>query len=183
MNATERMWGVASPNRHRLSGVRAAERRVELGGVLAQRVAHRLKLRELARAAPQPQARVRDREVLAQVEVQLVQQRRERPRGVHSDRQAVHALADHVVLFTELNELGELALERAGLLAQPEHLPVGERDRLAAVRIRHVDPRQQIGVLLEEDRVLLQVAGDVLSLELTQSRSLLQTPSRRARSW
>src|SRR5262245_52606132 len=89
-------------------------------------------------------------------------------------------LADDVVLLAKLDQLGELALERLRFLAQRHHLAVRERDGLAAVGVRHVDLGEEVGVLLEENRVLLQVAGDVVSL--AQSRSLPRTRFPPARS-
>ncbi len=48
-----------------------------------------------------------------------------------------------------------LAFELAVLFAQRDDLPLGDRDRVSAVRMRHEDLREQIRVILEELGVLL----------------------------
>jgi hypothetical protein len=74
----------------------------------------------------------------------------------------MHFLADRVVLGAEAHELGELRFERLGLVAQSEDLPLGQRDRAPAVRVRHVDRLEQLGMLVEELRVRAQVLCDVV---------------------
>ena len=77
----------------------------------------------------------------------------------------------------------EVMSRQMALLAERYDLTVGERDCRPAVRVRHVDVGEELGVLLEEGGVLLQPAGDVLSFERAQSRSLPRTPSPQARSY
>ena len=74
----------------------------------------------------------------------------------------MHALADAVVLFAELYQLAQLAFEQPRFFAQGEHLPLRQRNGAAAMRVREVHGGEELGMLLEELRVLLQVASDVL---------------------
>ena len=83
-------------------------------------------------------------------------------RGEQRERDAVHLLADGVVLLAELDQLAQLALELPAPVPQREDLPLADRDGASAVRVRDVDLRQRLGVVLEELRVLLQIAGDFL---------------------
>jgi hypothetical protein len=78
----------------------------------------------------------------------------------------VDFLADRVVLFAELEKLAQAALEQLQLLAQRDRLALGERDRAPAVRVRHADGLEEVGMLVEELRVGAQVAGDVVGVHL-----------------
>ena len=131
--------GLAEPAGGLEARIRPAKRRVEVCGERAQLLARGTEFGHIAHPAPQPDARMRDGEILAQVVVELVEHGREGARGEQRNGQPVHLLADDVVLLAELDQLGELALERARLVAQRDDLAIGERDRLAAVRVRHVD--------------------------------------------
>ena len=58
------------------------------------------------------------------------------------------------------HELGEPALEMLVLVAQHLHLPLLQRDRGLAVRVREADRREQLGVPREEFGIGEQVVGD-----------------------
>ena len=74
----------------------------------------------------------------------------------------MHALADAVVLFAELDQLAQLALEQPAFSRNVSTWRSDERNGAAAMRMREVHGGEQLGMLLEELRVLLQVASDVL---------------------
>ena len=73
-------------------------------------------------------------------------------------------LADRIVVGAELDQLAQLRLELAVLFPQRNDLPFGDRNCMPAVRMRHIDLGKQIGVLLEEFRVLLKIIGDRLGV-------------------
>ena len=69
-------------------------------------------------------------------------------------------LADGVVLAAVADQLAHPAFELGVLFAQRDDLPLGDRDRVPAVRMRHEDLGEEVGVIGEELRALLQVLGD-----------------------
>ena len=79
---------------------------------------------------------MRHREILAQVKVQGMGQRRKIGRAHQRRGKAVHFFADGVVFFAELDELAKLALQQARLVAQRHGLSLGERNRPPAIRMR-----------------------------------------------
>ena len=60
----------------------------------------------------------------------------------------------------ELDQFGQLAFELLAPVAQGENLALGNRNGAAAVRVGNVELREQIGIILEELRIVLQVARD-----------------------
>ena len=70
-------------------------------------------------------------------------------------------LADRVVLLAELDDLAELPFELLGPVAQREDLPLADRDRAAAVRVRDVDLGERFGVVLEKLGMLFQITCDL----------------------
>src|SRR5512135_2113957 len=110
--------------------------------------------------APEADRDLRHREILPETVRQHGQGRLEVARGEERQRRSVQLLADDVVLGAVADELAELPLEIADPVAQREDLAFGDRDRVAAVRMGHVDPGEDVGVVFEEVRVLLEVVGD-----------------------
>src|SRR5690606_16472262 len=141
------------------------------------------RFREVGRhaLAPDAQGNVRHGEVLAQVEVERVRERREIARAYERDREAVNLLADDVVLLAEAHELGELAFDELQLLAQRKRLALGERNGAPAVRMGHLDRLEELGMLVEEARVGPQEDGDLFGAHRLRSilipRSLLRRRS------
>src|SRR5439155_19745260 len=56
--------------------------------------------------------------------------------------------------------LAQAILELGVLLAQRYDLPLRNRNRMAAVRVRDEDFGDEVGVVFEERRVFLEVSGD-----------------------
>jgi hypothetical protein len=96
---------------------------------------------------------VRNGKIVAQVEVQRVQDRLETAGGDHAHRQAVHLLADRVVFLAELQQLAHFAFELLVLVAQREHLAFGDRDRPPTMRVRNDHVGHQFRVLFEKLRI------------------------------
>jgi hypothetical protein len=74
----------------------------------------------------------------------------------------VQPVADLVVGAAVADELGEPGLELAVLLAELHELPLGDRYRMALVRMRDLDLGQPVRVLFEEFGMVPQVFGDGL---------------------
>src|SRR5208283_723904 len=87
--------------------------------------------------------------------------------GEQRQGRAVQFLADCVVLAAELDELLQLGFELKVLFPQRDDLALGDGNRAATVRMRNEDLRKQVGVLLEESRVFLQVVGDSARIHLS----------------
>ena len=96
------------------------------------------------------------------MEIQRVQHRLERCGSDHRDTETMHLFADRIVLLAELEQLVHLDLELLVLVAQAQHLALGDRDRPPAVRMRDHHVRHQLRMLLEELRVILQVLRNFL---------------------
>ena len=76
----------------------------------------------------------------------------------------MHLLADGVVLRGVGDELAEPAFEHARLLAQRHRLALGERNRPAAMRMRHLERFEEFGVLVEELRICAQEASEIVGV-------------------
>src|SRR6185503_11149275 len=72
------------------------------------------------------------------------------------------------------HELADLGLEQFRFVAQAQDLPLGERDRAPAVRMRHVDRLEQLRMLVEELRVCSQEPRDIVG---SHGPSTSRTPS------
>ena len=70
--------------------------------------------------------------------------------------------ADGVVFGAIADQLARSAFEVGVLFAQRDDLPLGDRDRVAAVRVRDEDLGEEVGVIGEKLRALLQVCRDGL---------------------
>src|SRR5690606_35796018 len=85
-------------------------------------------------------------------------------RADQREDEAVHLLADDVILLAELDHLGELALELLAALAQRQDLPLADRNRAPAVGMRDEHVGDDLRVMLEKLGVFLQVRGNVVGL-------------------
>src|SRR6185295_4268000 len=63
------------------------------------------------------------------------------------------------------------------LLPQGHDLPFCNGNRMTTVRMRHVDLGKQIGVLLEESYMLLQIVGDRFLVGFVRHSSTCHSPS------
>src|SRR3954467_10821526 len=97
----------------------------------ALRLAYRARLVEVGRhaLAPDAQRDVRHGEVFSQVEVERMRERRKIGRAHQRGGQAMDLFADSVVFLAELDQLAELALQQARLVAQRDRLALSERNR------------------------------------------------------
>src|SRR6185369_9299846 len=73
----------------------------------------------------------------------------------------MHLLADRIVFFAEGDQFGELAFGLPVLVAQGQHLALGQRHGPATMRMGQEDLRHQVGILLEEAGVVFQVVRDI----------------------
>src|SRR5450631_1830459 len=143
----------------------SAKRSVQRGRIITQLLAGRRQLRQVRLfrdLAPQAQSDVQNVEIILEAVIENAQGRFEVRGGKKSQRRAVQLFADAVVLTAELYQFPQLGFELAVLLAQADDLTLGDRDRVAAVRMRNINFGQEIGVLREELRVLLEIIGDVI---------------------
>ncbi len=88
------------------------------------------------RLIPEANRDMRNREIVAQVQIERMQHRLEARRGNHRDTEPVHLLADGVVFLTKFEQLAHLAFKLPVLVAQAEHLALGDRDGSPAMRVR-----------------------------------------------
>ena len=105
---------------------------------------------------------MRDGEIVAQMEIQRMQNRLKRGGGDHRDTETVHLFADRIVLLAELEQLVHFDLELLVLVAQAQHLALRDRDGPSAVRVRDHHVRHQFRMLFKELRMILQVLRNFL---------------------
>ena len=131
-------------------------------------------MRLRCRSRPDPERNVGDRKVLAKVEPDDARERREVACGEQCKSEAVNFLTDRVVLLAELYDFAQLAFEELAALAQGDDLALADRNCTAAVGVRYVDVREQIGELFEEFRMILQVARYGIGCHVRSSRFSLR---------
>src|SRR5208282_6480084 len=113
------------------------------------------------------QRNLRHAKVVEQAVVEHAERRFEVGSGEQGKGRAMQLLADGIVFAAELDEFLQLGFQLQVLLAQGDDLALGDGNRTASVRMRHEDLGEQIRVLLEEARVLLQIVGDRARIHLT----------------
>ena len=103
--------------------------------------------------APQPRGDLRHAEVLASG-CGRAPRASSRDRAQRTARVSSGAAARPIASFSaaEADQLAELGRQLGILLAQREDLALGDRDRVAAVRMRHEDLRDLVRIVLEELR-------------------------------
>jgi hypothetical protein len=100
-------------------------------------------------------------EVLLEVHIHRGTDRFEILRFKQGQAQAMHFLADGVILLAEGQQLGELIFQLGNAVAQGNQLPLGKGDCLSVVRMGHRQVGQQGRVPVEEIGVFLQELDDV----------------------
>ncbi len=109
---------------------------------------------------PHAQRGLRHVENFAQAGGDRARQRVRIALGQHANRPAVEFRRDAVVLVTVTQQLGQTPFEMLVLVAQHFHLPLLQRHRGFAVRVREPDGREHFRVVGEEFGVGEQVVGD-----------------------
>lgn len=127
-------------------------------------------------AVPETQRHIGHGERLGQLLAQGIHHGIEAAGRQQSQRQRMHARRNQIVVFAEMQQFRQFDFERLGFFAQRQDLPLGDGDGATAVRVRNVELRQQIVIILEELRVILQVTRDVIGshASITPDGCLLQ---------
>src|SRR5438552_1522511 len=103
---------------------------------------------------------MRYRKILAQIEIKRSDCAFDIARADQRERQAMQLLPDGIVFFAEFDQLAELVLELAALVAQRQDLAFAQRNRAPAVRMRNHDGREKISLLFEKFGMLLEISND-----------------------
>mmetsp|Transcript_10793 Transcript_10793/g.29567 ORF Transcript_10793/g.29567 Transcript_10793/m.29567 type:complete len:240 (-) Transcript_10793:372-1091(-) len=112
--------------------------------------------------APQPQAGLRDHELMAQLGQQHLGQRRRLASGAHDgQRPAVQPVGDRDVVLAVADHLDDPQLQALDLVAQHLGLALLQRHGAGAVRMLQLHAGQQRRMALEETGGGRQVVGDV----------------------
>ena len=72
----------------------------------------------------------------------------------------MHLGRQGVVGVAGFDHAGHRVFERFGFVAQGQYLPLGQGNRAAAVRVRDKNLRDQVGVILKEFGIVLEVLRD-----------------------
>src|SRR5690349_13221944 len=122
--------------------------------------------------------------IFAQAEIDRVQRAADIGRRQERGRDAVHLVADRVILLAELDQLAQLAFELLGLLAKGEGLALADWDCATAVRMGNRDVGDLLCIVLEKFRMLLEPDCDFFGFHRSPFilRSRLRIPRLPARS-
>src|SRR5687768_8692878 len=86
-------------------------------------------------------------------------------------------LADRVILLSKFDDFPQLRFELPALFPQRDDLPFADRDGPPPVRVRNIDLREHVGILLKKLGMILQVLRHVFGFHFSPRSASSSSPS------